>query len=248
MKPELTIYSALMAAGILISLLLWSRIFYKDRRMLSVYVGALLGAMLGGKLTYLLAEGWMAWGAPTMWQQWMTGKTILGALLGGYAGVEIGKWLAGYQAPTGDTFALMVPGAIALGRIGCLLQGCCMGAVCSPAWWTLRDGQGISRWPAVPVEIGFNLIALVAILILRQRKLLPGQHFHLYLIAYGLFRFLHEPLRDTPDVWRGMTGYQVAALLVAGVGVVGYLCRQAAVGRDTTTAYTKPTCPGPKRS
>ena len=40
----------------------------------------------------------------------------------------------------------------------------------------------------MPVEIGFNLAAiLVFLIVLRRRRLLPGQHFHLYLIAYGLF-------------------------------------------------------------
>ena len=58
---------------------------------------------------------------------------MLGALLGGYAGVEIAKKAIGYSAPTGDWFAIVAPVGIALGRVGCLRHGCCTGVVCSPA-------------------------------------------------------------------------------------------------------------------
>ncbi|NDH30271.1 MAG: hypothetical protein EBX72_07290, partial [Betaproteobacteria bacterium] len=48
------------------------------------------------------------------------------------------------------------------------------------------------RWPAVPLEIAFNLAILTIFLFVRQRRLLPGQLFHVYLMAYGVFRFAHE--------------------------------------------------------
>jgi len=228
MKPHFTVYSAIMVAAIAISLAVWLRLFRRDGRLLGVYVGALFGAVIGAKFVFLLAEGWMAWGQPWQWQQWLTGKSILGALLGGYLGVELGKYVSGYRAPTGDYFALLVPASIALGRVGCLLQGCCLGRACPPAWWTLRDAHGIARWPAVPVEMGFNLLAVAVFLVLRWRRILPGQHFHLYLMAYGVFRFLHEPLRNTPGIWGNTTGYQAAALAVAAVGAIGFWRRAKA--------------------
>ena len=42
------------------------------------------------------------------------------------------------------------------------------------------------RWPSVPIEIDFNSLALIGALILRNSGRLSGQHFHLYLIAYGI--------------------------------------------------------------
>ena len=48
----------------------------------------------------------MYWDDPQRWVIWATGKTILGALLGGYAGVEAAKKWTGYTQPTGDWFAL----------------------------------------------------------------------------------------------------------------------------------------------
>ena len=260
-------YGWLMLAGIALSLVFWTRLARRDDRLLLVYLGALLGAFLGGKIVYVLAEGWRDFGEPDMWRRLATGKTILGALLGGYAGVEIAKKLLGYGRATGDWFALIVPASIVLGRIGCLLHGCCLGEVCEqPAWWTMNDHTGIPRWPAVPVEIAFNVAAMLGFWTLRKvsirptsrlsrtpvaseipenvqatgtgetrcptlsdatSSLLAGQHFHLYLIAYGLFRFVHEFWRATPRVLGPFTGYQFAALAVAGLGIWGFNKRRA---------------------
>jgi phosphatidylglycerol:prolipoprotein diacylglycerol transferase len=225
-------YPWLMLAGIGISIAFWVRLARRDDRLMTIYLAALVSAFLGAKLVYLAAEGWMFWSDPQRWTIWATGKTILGALLGGYAGVEIAKKLVGYTAPTGDWFAVIAPVGIVLGRAGCLLHGCCPGRECTPAWWTMRDAHGVERWPAVPVEILFNLFAIVVFLVMRRRQWLPGQHFHLYLIGYGLFRFGHEFLRATPRVVGGATGYQIAALAVAVLGTVGFVRRRRA-GRET---------------
>jgi phosphatidylglycerol:prolipoprotein diacylglycerol transferase len=253
-------YSWLLLLGVGTTLWWWSRLARRDERLLIIYVAALVSAFLGAKLVYLAAEGWMFWNSPDRWLIWATGKSILGALLGGYAGVELAKKATGYHQATGDWFALVAPVGIIFGRIGCLLHGCCLGQECRPHWWTLRDVHGAERWPAVPVEIGFNLAALGAFLFLRRKSVglresyettdsanlhvgasLRGQHFHLYLIGYGLFRFGHEVLRATPRIGTAFTGYQLASLAVAGLGVWGFLRRRAdarcgSCGRPETSA------------
>jgi len=140
--------------------------------------------------------------------------------------VEIAKSLVGYSAVTGDWFALVAPVGITLGRIGCWLHGCCHGIECPPGWFTVQDATGIARWPSVQLEMLFNLFFLTVVTALRHWKVLLGQHFHLYLIAYGAFRFLHEFLRDEPRVLGPITGYQIAALAVLGLGLRGFVLRQ----------------------
>ena len=92
----------------------------------------------------------------------------------------------------------------------------------------MRDAQGVARWPAVPAELVFNVGMIVVAIGLRGAGKLRGQHFHVFLIAYGLFRFFHEYWRDTPRVVGGFTGYQVGALLVFGLGVGGFVRRRRA--------------------
>src|SRR5207249_3260336 len=165
----------------------------------------------------------------------------------------------GYTSVTGDWFALIAPIGIVFGRVGCWWQGCCLGSECRPAWFTLNDTHGVARWPAVPVEMLFNALALGAILLLRGRARhsvsaevdvgtsgahgvtrptseslvrgpkypFLGQHFHLYLMAYGVFRFAHEFWRDTPRLVGLISGYQIAALVVGGLGLIGFIQRRS---------------------
>ena len=224
--PQSTAYGWLMLAGILVSIVLWSRLSRHDSRLALVYIAALTGAFLGAKLAYLAAEGWLHWHDADRWFVLATGKSITGALLGGYAGVETVKHLIGYRNPTGDWFAIIAPVSILIGRVGCVLHGCCLGRPCAESWFTVRDAAGLARWPAAQAELIFNALAIGAALLLRRWKLLPGQHFHLYLAAYGLFRFFHEFLRSTPAILGPISGYQVAALAVALLGIIGFVRRR----------------------
>jgi phosphatidylglycerol:prolipoprotein diacylglycerol transferase len=215
-----------MLAGIFVSIFLWSRVAQRDSRLVLIYIAALAGAFLGAKIIYLAAEGWLHWHDANRWIVLATGKSITGALLGGYAAVEASKRLLHYKDATGDWFAVIAPLGIVLGRVGCILQGCCLGQVCTPSWFTMNDASGIARWPAALVELIFNALMLGVVLVLRRRKILSGQHFHIYLMAYGTFRFGHEFLRDTPRVLGPISGYQIAALAVALLGAVGFFLRQ----------------------
>lgn len=215
-------YGWLLLAGVLVGLVFWIRLARRDERLLFIYISALVGAFIGAKIVYVFAEGWLDWSQPDRWRRLATGKTIIGGLLGGYASVELAKKFVGYKSATGDWFALIAPLGIILGRIGCLLHGCCLGVVCERSWFTMNDREGAARWPAVPLEIAFNVCALAAFLVLRRARALPGQHFHLYLIAYGTFRFAHEFVRATPRVLGPLSGYSVAALATIALGVIGF--------------------------
>jgi len=206
-------YSALVVASLALGLVFWLRLSRRDGSTVGLYVAALAGAFLGAKLVFLVCEGWESWGASDQWRQWATGKSILGALIGGYLAVEGIKGVAGIRTITGDWFASFVPLTIAVGRLGCLSQGCCPGR---------QVGFAGFAWPAVPVEFAFNIAAAVIFWIMRRRHILPGQHFHLFMMAYGVFRFVHEPLRQTPKFGGVWSLYQIFALALFGLGFFGF--------------------------
>lgn len=182
--------------------------------MLVIYIGALVGAFAGAKLAYLFAEGWLDWPRPDRWLRLATGKSVLGGLLGGYAGVELAKKLVGHKSSTGDGFALIVPLGLALGRVGCFFHGCCLGKSGYAGVFATREG----RWPAPMVEGVFQLTMLMLLFELRRRGLLRDRLIFLYFAAYGLFRFLHEFMRETPEMASGISGYQIIAVTLAAIG------------------------------
>lgn len=243
--PQPTAYSFLLIAAIVVSgFLLW-RLRRRDADLLTVYLVTLAGAFLGAKVVYLLAEGWLFWDHEDRWQIWLTGKTILGALLFGYPAAELAKKFLGYRSVTGDWFALAVIPGIVLGRIGCLTQGCCNGRECAPAWWTVRDAHGVPRWPSVPVEIIFNLITWCVLLVLHRLGRQRGQLFHIYLMAYGSFRFVHEFLRGTPRVTGIWSGYHAAAAAVFVLGLWGYCRRMRPLSSPPPPADSQTHCNSP---
>ncbi len=221
-----TAYGWLMLAGIFASIVLWSRVARRDERLVLIYVAALTGAFLGAKLVYLASEGWLYWHDPDRWAILATGKSITGALLGGYAAVELAKRSLKYTQTTGDTFAVIAPVGIMFGRIGCMIHGCCLGKACSVGWLSIADVHGVPRWPASQMEFVFNAVLLGVALLLRRQKILPGQHFHVYLMAYGVFRFFHEFLRDTPVILGPFSGYQIAAFAIFILGAAGFARRR----------------------
>jgi prolipoprotein diacylglyceryltransferase len=96
-----------------------------------------------------------------------------------------------------------------------MLAGIAIGAI---YWFRVSKTDG--RLPLI--YFGGLVVALVALLVMRARHWQIGQHFHLYLIAYGLFRFTHEFLRDTPKPFAGLSGYQILALATAGAALIAY--------------------------
>lgn len=207
----------MLLCGIAWGAVYWFRESKRDGRVALIYAAGLAGAFAGAKLAFLLAEGWLHFHDPDRWLVWLSGKSIMGALPGGWLGVEIAKKSLGYRETTGDRFAMLMPVPLILGRIGCLSAGCCSGISCS-----------FGRWPSVGVEIGFQGVALVSLWWMRRQKVQVGQHFHLYLMAYGLFRFGHEFLRATPKPFLGLSGYQLIGLATAVAAGVAYRRRNAA--------------------
>ena len=219
MRPS--IYGWTMLLAILTSLVVWRRFFTRDERLFKIYLGGLAGAMVGAKIVYLLSEGRADQGRPDFWMRVLVGRSVLGGLLGGYAAVELVKKLVRFRESTGDRFAAVLPLSIAIGRVGCLNYGCCLGKPCDPAWYTLNDREGVARWPSVPLEIAFNLAAFATFYFLRRKGLAKGCHFFIYLISYGIFRGAHEFLRDTPRLVGPFSGYFFVSALLVILGARG---------------------------
>ncbi len=195
-----SVYSLTLLLGVGISAWLWSRRSVAEPVLILIYVCGLLGALLGSHVVFWIAELPLRLEEARSWWRLLAGRTILGGLLGGYLGVELGKSWVGHTRSTGDAFAVIVPVSLCVGRVGCTLRGCCSGSILP--WLS-----------TTALEAGFHLTAAGLLAMLARYGKLRGQLFHVYLVAYGLFRIAMEVWRDTPRIpgaaW--LSPYQVVA-------------------------------------
>lgn len=131
--------------------------------------------------------------------------------------------------------------AHAFGRISCFMQGCCFGRPApqgfplavrfpagSPAAYKYPSLLASGSEPVFPVQLfesaGNVLMCVVLLLLLRKRKY-AGTIGGIYLILYGVMRFLIEFMRgDHTDSILGLTPSQFIAVAIAiPGGVIVYL-------------------------
>jgi phosphatidylglycerol:prolipoprotein diacylglycerol transferase len=227
------VYSATAAVGLLVALFLpASRRFVpeRSRRAYAVLQAlTLLGAIIGAKLAFLAGD--LAWPVRhvTFDEVVFSGKSITGGLLGGFLLAEAGKIAIRYAELPNDWFATKLPLSIAIGRVGCVVAGCCRGVPGSfPFAFVYSDG--IPRFPAQACELAFQILAFAAALVVFRRGLLRGRVFSAYMIGYGAFRFGVEALRETPKLVGALSVYQLlaAALVVCGVTSFAWYSRVVA--------------------
>lgn len=191
---------------------------WRKRALLGV--AAFVGGSLGSKLPFVPAD-------PRQWlnpESWLNdGKTIVAGLIGAYLAVELMKRALGIRVKTGDTFALPLALALAVGRWGCFCNGCCYGVETALPWgmpFLMPDGAYRTCHPTQVYEILFHFTMALILLELTLHNRLRGQRLKVYLIGYGSFRFATEFIRPEPAWQLGLTFYQWLALaLVIGLSL-----------------------------
>ncbi|MDD5595345.1 MAG: prolipoprotein diacylglyceryl transferase [Candidatus Omnitrophica bacterium] len=100
----------------------------------------------------------------------------------------------------------------ALGRIGCLLNGCCFGKESS---WGLYFF--VHKATLIPTQLYSSLLLICIFIILRFLQDKPhkeGEVFFTYLLLYSLKRFFIEFWRaDNPVIFWGLTLFQILSVI-----------------------------------
>lgn len=190
-------------------------------------LAAFIGGSLGSKLPFVLGSG-QEWWTAAVW--FSDGKTIVAGLGFAYLAVELTKLALDIPFKTGDTFALPLALAMCVGRFGCFVNGCCYGTPTSLPWgvWFVQpDGRVFVCHPTQIYESLFHFSMAIALLLLLSKGWLRGHHLQIYLICYGVYRFLTEWIRPEPNwVW-GLTFYQWAALILVCAMVLQWITEVA---------------------
>jgi prolipoprotein diacylglyceryl transferase len=138
------------------------------------------------------------------------GKTITGGLIGGTLAIILIKKKLGIKDKKGNIFAPAIAVGAAIGRIGCLMAGCCYGKP-TKLPWGINFGDAIPRHPTQIYEIVFFVISAIILLKYWDRAR-PGYLFFLFINAYFIFRFFEEFIREEPVLIFNFTIFQAIAV------------------------------------
>ncbi len=188
----------------------------------------ILSAIVGSRLLYVLLEPAYFLDHPLqILQFWKGGLVFLGgAILAALACLVILRRKQQPFWPWADAFAPGIAAGQAVGRLGCLMAGCCYGKACSLPWsitFTQPNSLAPINVPLHPTQVYHSLAGLITLIVLLLvRKKLPGQGqlFALLLILYSAFRFTIEFFRGDFRGYLGflsVTQWVAAALLLIGL-------------------------------
>jgi len=194
---------------------------------------AIVGVILGGRLGYVLfyKPAYYAAHPLEVLAVWQGGMSFHGGFLGVLAAM---LWFAQRQRmhwlAVADFTAPLVPLGIAAGRLGNFINGELWGRTSDVAWGMVFRGAGpLPRHPSQLYQMALEGLALFALLWWFSAKPRPrGQVSALFLVGYGVFRFLVEFAREPDDflglLALGLTMGQWLSLpmIVAGLGLFAW--------------------------
>jgi phosphatidylglycerol---prolipoprotein diacylglyceryl transferase len=201
-------YGVLVALGFLIGLWMASRRGLREgiapEKIMDIGPWLIIGTIIGARTLHVISY-WDAEFAGKPWTEvFMVHK---GGLV--YYGGFIGATLAGIGYLTwkklpvwkfGDILAPSIPVGYALGRMGCLANGCCYGKACELPW-AIRfpaSHEGTGGAPVHPTQVYDALLSLGLWLLLEwlfRRKRFDGQVFAAYMLGYAVLRSVVEFFR-----------------------------------------------------
>jgi len=190
----------------------------KDARyMLILIIGFVSGAILFSTLNNFLSTGMVVFG-----------KSIIGALAGAIAAVEVFKRYYHIKGSTGAYFVPSLAIGIAIGRIGCFVTGLedYTYGIPTDLPWGVDFGDGIARHPVQLYEsmamFGFFLFTLW--LYRHNRYSFETKVFYIFVLFYALQRFVWEFLKPYANVALGLNLFQIVCIALILYAVI-YLKR-----------------------
>lgn len=242
-----------VVAGVWLALKRAPRFGIRKEDILDMAVWAVIAGIIGARLAYIL----MNWktefaGRP---EKLLTlrfeGLTSFGALiLGGLAVVLFARRKQIPVANLLDTVATPALIGWAIGRIGCLLNGCCYGRVCEAGLFCANFGAFGWHQPAQLVETAIMLLGLPVVGFFEQKNPRPnGRSFALALVVFNVSRFIYEFFRGgTAEEyrlgiasgrylsWAPITEAQLTSLILLVVIGVWWLWQSRRAGSDSVAA------------
>lgn len=187
-----------------------------------------LGVVIGGRLGYVLfyqPSQYLAHPIEVFYL-WQGGMSFHGGLIGVVLVLLLfARKKKRHLLEIGDFISPLIPLGLAAGRLGNFINGELWGRPTTLPWGMVfpQTGDGIARHPSQLYEMGLEGLTLFAILWWFARKPRPlGQVSAVFLMGYGIFRFLVEFTR-APDAFLGLLtgGLSMGQLLSLPMIIIG---------------------------
>ncbi|HFD13750.1 MAG TPA: diacylglyceryl transferase [Epsilonproteobacteria bacterium] len=162
--------------------------------------------------------------------QWMLGKSVLGALFGAIVSIELFKYFTGIKGSTGAYFVPSLALGIAIGRVGCFMTGLddYTYGVETTLPWGVDFGDGVLRHPVQLYEsvmmFGFFLYSMW--MHKHKKVYFEAKIFYIFVLFYATQRFVWEFLKPYVDVVFGLNVFQLVCLTLMVYAII-YLKRSA---------------------
>jgi len=202
-----------------------------------------LGVVLGGRLGYVLfyKPDYYAHNLLEVFAVWKGGMAFHGGLLGVIAAMAILAKMRGRRFfEVTDLIAPCVPTGLAAGRMGNFINGELWGRVADPSVpWAMVFPQSGSPLPRHPSQVyqflGEGLLLFVLLWLYARQPRKTGQVSGMFLIGYGIFRFIAEYFRE-PDDFLGLRALSLSQgqwlcvpMVAAGVAIWLWASRKKAL-------------------
>lgn len=226
-------YGVFLALGFIVAVFVARYRFEEQYKnpdiILDLVLAAVVGGILGARIFYVVGH-WSYYIAhkSEIFKINMDGLVFYGGLLLGLAlTLVIGRWKKLRFWTTMDLAGLCVPLALAFGRIGCLLNGCCYGKVTSLPWgisYPAASGIIGARHPTQIYELFLDLTLFGLLWWKKDSFEREGTIFWLFAIGYAVIRFTMEFFREHSTAGAAF-GFQMMSLALFVVAAVVLLFR-----------------------
>jgi prolipoprotein diacylglyceryltransferase len=185
-----------------------------DENRLWIMLGAMLGALIGSRVVAVLETPEIL--HHLTFSILYQSKTIVGGLLGGLFGVELIKKIIGVNIASGDVYVIPILVALIIGRIGCFSMGIDEPTYGIPTrfFMGIDLGDGILRHPIMLYEMIYLVLLIFLFNSLKNKTLINGDRFMLFMVLYFLFRFLIEFIKPYQSLFLNLSSIHWSALFI----------------------------------
>jgi phosphatidylglycerol:prolipoprotein diacylglycerol transferase len=196
-------YGVLLAIGCIVGLAVAARRARREgidaERIADLGAWLIVSGMLGGKLFHMIffwddfMAGWRAEGLRSLREGFVF---YGGFIVASFVAVVYARRKRLPLAKLTDVLAPSVALGHAFGRLGCFFNGCCFGRPCSLPWAVTFPPphlmSGIPVHPTQLYEVFGNLLIFAGLSVYYRHKRFDGQIWWLYVLSYGVLRFIVE--------------------------------------------------------